>query len=290
SEGVKQQIYEILGISDIIRGANTRASESATAQNLKGQWANVRLREDTSDVARLWKDVFRIMAEIMAEHFDPMQLQLMTGIEVTPEMVEIMRSDIGRSFAVDIETDSTIATDDEADRAETMELVTTINGYLEQTIPAVQSGALPVNFVTETLTFMVSKFKNGKQLEDVVAELQPHLEGLVNFQQQMQQMQEQMGQMQEGLMQKDQQLQQAGQQIEGMGKELQKFNERKEGREDAKTRSEIENTQSDNQRDGISTMADAKQKAADTDLKGAQADKVRSETEIGVLQAFTGNG
>jgi hypothetical protein len=37
-EQVKQTIYEVTGISDIVRGAS-KADETATAQQIKGRWA-----------------------------------------------------------------------------------------------------------------------------------------------------------------------------------------------------------------------------------------------------------
>lgn len=289
-EQVKQQIYEILGISDIIRGA-TKASETAMAQQIKGQWANVRLSEDTGEIARLWRETFRIMAEIMSEHFDPIQLQLMTGIEVTEQMQQIMQSDIGRSYSIDIETDSTILRDDQEDRQATVDLVESINGYLEQTIPGVISGVLPPSFVVETLLFMVSKHKNGKQLEDSISELGPHLTKMLQFQQQMQQLQGQLQQAGEAIQQRDMQLQQAGEQIDGMGKQLQQFNERdearkdqkerredgKEQREGAETRSKIQDTQTDNQMDAAKTRADIELTGEDAELRQAQTAKTWKE-------------
>ncbi len=49
-EQIKGQIYEITGISDIIRG-QTAASETATAQQITGQYASLRLRSMQEDVA-----------------------------------------------------------------------------------------------------------------------------------------------------------------------------------------------------------------------------------------------
>lgn len=230
-ENVKQQIYEIIGISDIVRGAS-EAQETATAQQIKGQWANVRLSEKSNDVARVWRETFRIFAEIICEHFDPMQLFLMTGIEVTPRMQEIMQHDIGRSFAIDIETDSTIAKDEYENRQQTVAMVTELVGAMEKLIPAAQNGAIPVTVVQEILLMLVNTHKHGKQMEDSIHEIGPHLQGMQQFQQQMQQMQQQLEQQQ-------QQLEHVGGQAQGMSQELSKYNEREEARKDAETRARI---------------------------------------------------
>lgn len=78
-ESVKQVIYEITGISDILRGSSV-PSETATAQNIKNQWGTLRLKKVQKRVQRYVRDCFRIMAEIMAEHFSEETFKEMTGL------------------------------------------------------------------------------------------------------------------------------------------------------------------------------------------------------------------
>jgi len=61
-ESIKQVIYEITGISDIIRGASV-ASETATAQDLKNKWGTVRLRRMQTIVGNYARDLFRITVD-----------------------------------------------------------------------------------------------------------------------------------------------------------------------------------------------------------------------------------
>lgn len=58
-EAIKQVIYELTGISDIIRGSNV-ASETATATNTKNKWGTVRLRQMQTLVADYIRDLFRM--------------------------------------------------------------------------------------------------------------------------------------------------------------------------------------------------------------------------------------
>lgn len=61
-ESIKQVIYEITGISDIIRGSS-QASETATAQDLKNKWGTVRLRKMQTTVANYARDLFRMIVD-----------------------------------------------------------------------------------------------------------------------------------------------------------------------------------------------------------------------------------
>lgn len=79
--GLVQQIYEITGISDIMRGA-TNANETATAQRGKMQFGTMRLQKRQKKVQLFIRSLYRLKAEIMAEHFTREMLQEMTGIDM----------------------------------------------------------------------------------------------------------------------------------------------------------------------------------------------------------------
>jgi hypothetical protein len=81
-ERVKQALYEITGISDIVRGqAGSGPAATATEQRIKGQFASMRLNDMQAEVARFARDTLRIMGEIISEHYDPMTLFLVSGYE-----------------------------------------------------------------------------------------------------------------------------------------------------------------------------------------------------------------
>jgi hypothetical protein len=67
-DACKQVIYEVTGISDIIRGA-TNANETATAQGIKSQWGTMRLKRNQGEVQRYCRDMLRIMLEVAATKF-----------------------------------------------------------------------------------------------------------------------------------------------------------------------------------------------------------------------------
>lgn len=75
---VKQEIYEISGISDILRGQGD-PEETATGIATKSRHAELRLRDEQKEVARFVLDVVRIMAEVTAEMFQPQTLAEMSS-------------------------------------------------------------------------------------------------------------------------------------------------------------------------------------------------------------------
>jgi hypothetical protein len=83
-ELIKATIYEVTGLSDIIRGASD-ARETATAQQIKSQWGSLRIQRMQAEVARFARDLFRMKAEIIANKFSFDTIELMTGLKYPKE-------------------------------------------------------------------------------------------------------------------------------------------------------------------------------------------------------------
>lgn len=75
----KQIIYEITGISDILRGSSV-ASETATAQTIKNQWGTLRLKRWQKEVMRYVRESLRIMGEIAVNKLSQETIMKMTGL------------------------------------------------------------------------------------------------------------------------------------------------------------------------------------------------------------------
>ena len=69
NDQIKQDIFEISGISDIFRG-QTDPNETLGAQRLKGQFAGAIIEEMKQDIERHNVDLIQLCAEVMAELFD----------------------------------------------------------------------------------------------------------------------------------------------------------------------------------------------------------------------------
>lgn len=74
-----QSIYEITGISDVIRGS-TDPNETLGAQQLKARFGSQRMQKRQKTVQRFVRNAHRLKAEIIAEHFEREQIKQMTGI------------------------------------------------------------------------------------------------------------------------------------------------------------------------------------------------------------------
>lgn len=174
-ERAKQDLYEVTGLSDILRGASD-ASETATAQAIKAQWGSIRVREKQTEIQRYARDHVRITAEIVAEQFSPETIVKMANVEamspqdqqVVPQAIELLKSDAMRNWRIDIETDSTIEPDEQADKAARNEFLTSVTGFVQAWGPILQQAPQMAPMAGELLKFGVRGFKTGEALESII--------------------------------------------------------------------------------------------------------------------------
>lgn len=203
---IKQDLYEITGISDIIRGA-TAPEETATAQQIKANFGNLRLQDRQGEMSRFARDVLRIMAEVQCEHYPDEVLLEMSGVTELDEFklkpgdppekkaevqqkvlgsLKLLRQDKMRSFRIDVETDATVAPDQQKEKETRVEFLTAVAPFLEK---AAQVGTMApqlVPLLMKMLEFGVRGFRAGRTLESAIEET-------ISLSEQMQQQAQQAG-------------------------------------------------------------------------------------------------
>lgn len=162
-DAAKQAMYEVTGISDIIRG-QTRASETLGAQRIKSQFATLRIEDRKRMVEGFARDVLRIMAEIICEHFSAESIFYFSGVMVQPQAFALLRSDGMRSSKIDVETDSTISIDETADQQSMSGMLQSLGLVLQQLMPMVQAGTMPLPIAIEMLKLATRPFKQSRNL------------------------------------------------------------------------------------------------------------------------------
>ena len=175
-EVVKQSIYEISGISDILRGA-TNANETLGAQQLKANFGSLRLRATQGDVARFATDLFRIKAQIICKFYPPELIVEMSGVMNTPEgqnpqllqaAVQMLSNSTIRDFHIQVEADTLAQIDEQADKQNANEAVQAIGLFLRDALPMVQQAPEMLPMASEMLLFLVRRYRAGRSLESAI--------------------------------------------------------------------------------------------------------------------------
>jgi hypothetical protein len=182
-EQAKQVIYEVTGLSDIIRGASV-ASETATAQQIKSQYASLRLRRMQTDVAQFASEVLRIKAQLMCDLYRPETLVEMSGILGTQDgkdqqkvmaAIQLLKTEPSRGFRIEVASDSLVEMDEATEKQSRMEFLTAAGQFLERALPVAQQVPEMGPLMGEMLLYGVRAFKGGRPMEaafdDAIAKL-----------------------------------------------------------------------------------------------------------------------
>lgn len=197
-EKLKQNIYDITGISDIMRGA-TDSQETATAQKIKGLFGSLRFQTRQKKVQNFRRNIYKLIAEIIAEHYDEQTLSEMTctylptdedkmnivlaqkqGIASQDQLNElteptwadvmyILRNDKLRNYTVDIETVATAFDDLEQQNAAIKDLTNlylSMVQYSDSLSPATLKGFIPL--IKMNLSSVKISSAVGNQLEEAI--------------------------------------------------------------------------------------------------------------------------
>ena len=148
----KQTLYEVSGLSDIVRG-QVDPREKLGQSQMKAQFTSQRLDQRRRAVERTARDVCRIMVEIMAELFTPMTLREQSGFDYMQEVQqaeseqpgvgdllwqqveELIGNEKARGFRIDIETDSTVEMDSGQTKQERNEFLQSAGSFLGNALP-----------------------------------------------------------------------------------------------------------------------------------------------------------
>lgn len=164
---LKSEIFEITGLSDIVRGS-TRASETATAQRLKGSFGTMRMQPRQRPMERFVRDALRLKAEVIAEHFRPETLARMTGKPVPPSVMGLLRDERLRGFRIDIETESTVQPDAEAERRNAVEFLAASTQFFTGIAPLIAAAPQSAPMFLEMFRMAARTFRPGRRLEEVI--------------------------------------------------------------------------------------------------------------------------
>ena len=168
----KQQIYEITGLSDIMRGQSD-PRETLGAQRLKGQFGSMRLREMQDQVAHFATELLQIKAQIICGQFDPDTIAKIADVETLSDSdkpligpaIQLLKDKAQSKLRVSIAADSLVMMDEQQEKADRTEFLTAAGGFLKQAAEVGEQHPQLAPLLLDMLKFGIGGFKVGKTIE-----------------------------------------------------------------------------------------------------------------------------
>jgi hypothetical protein len=108
----------------------------------------------------------------MAEHFSTDTLQRMTGMQIPQEVRDLLQNELMRQYRIDIETDSTVAPDEQADQANMAAALEAVTAYVQAIAPLVGQGLIDGQAAIQLLKVYLRKFKWGREIEETLEQIE----------------------------------------------------------------------------------------------------------------------
>lgn len=172
-EAVKSMLYEVTGMSDIMRGQSNQY-ETAAAQQIKAQFASVRMNGYQRDTSEFVRDILRVMSGIMCSLYSDQKFQQICGSfsqedqQYLQAAVRVLRNDIMRMYKVDIEADSLTQSDWALEKEQRAEVVGVISQFLTSALPAATQYPEMAPMLVAMLKFSLAGYKGAAEIEGII--------------------------------------------------------------------------------------------------------------------------
>lgn len=172
------QINEIRGIPDLFRG-NSEPITSATAERIKAGAGKSRFHIKQREVQRFARDLIEHMLDLALKTFRDDQIKEIIGYAYLdpedqqrfPEALLMLKDDKARLVRIDIETDSTIALNEQEDKESAVELLNATGQYFGTLLDKVQNAPHMAPLIFKVLELGLMKFRHGKHAEDELSQV-----------------------------------------------------------------------------------------------------------------------
>ena len=171
-EDIIKRIFDVTGVSDIMRGTSNTA-ETATAIQQKTNFGTLRNQDRQNDMQRFIADLYRIKAEMICEQFSEKKLAGFLSEEeqrqnplLVGEAIMLLKTDKLRGISLRVESEAVF--NQELEHKKTIEGITTINTMIKEAFAIVSTQPLLLPLYRSMIEAVVASLPKARQFETVL--------------------------------------------------------------------------------------------------------------------------
>lgn len=166
-------LFQITGMSDIMRGQASTAATSATEQSIKAKFGSVRIQSLQDEFARFASDLQRLKAEVISKHFDVETILAASNVtntedaQLAPQAAELLKSQFS-AYRIQVKPEAVSLTDFAALKADKMESLMGFSSFMQAAAPVAQQlpGSMP--YMLKFLQWAMSGIRGSSGIESVL--------------------------------------------------------------------------------------------------------------------------
>lgn len=167
------QLYQVTGMSDILRGVAQKYEAAATTE-AKDKFASIRVQALQDEFARFAGDLQSIKLEIMQKHFEPYCFIQQSNIENTPDAqyaeaaVALLQDYKKARWRVKIRPETLAMADYAQLKQDRVEFITGVSTFMQSAAPLAQLDKSIVPVMLKILQWGMAGFKGSNEIEGVM--------------------------------------------------------------------------------------------------------------------------
>lgn len=171
-----QQLYQVTGMNDIMRGAANAdtARISATQRKLEANYGSIRIEALQNEFARWVGDLQSIKAEIIARHYSEQSIIEQSNIMVTPdaqyaaEAVKLIKDPLRARWKISVRPETLAIADYAQLKQDRVEYINGMATFLQSAAPMVELMPESVPMLTQLMKWGLAGFRGSNEIEAVI--------------------------------------------------------------------------------------------------------------------------
>jgi hypothetical protein len=169
-----EQLYQVTGMSDIIRGQAAKAGVTATEQRIKAQFASTRMQSFQDQFAEFAADLLNLKVQLIRKFYDPERIIRLSNIDNTPDAelaeqaIQLIKDPSLFDMRVAVRSESMAQINYDSIKMERTEFMASLAQFITAAAPLFQAMPASAPFLLELLKFNLAGLKGANEMEGVI--------------------------------------------------------------------------------------------------------------------------
>jgi len=170
-----QLLYQMTGMSDIIRGQSSEGRTSATEQSIKAKYASIRVQFLQDMFANFATDLQVLRTDVIATHFDPATILKQSNIQFDPQdqeyiqpAIQLIKDEKSALWRIQVRPESVAMVDYQQLKQERTDYIMAVSQYTQSMGPIIEQVPASMPYLLQLLKWGLAGFKGSQQIESIM--------------------------------------------------------------------------------------------------------------------------
>ena len=171
-------LYQVTGMSDVLRGAATEGQTSATEQELKAKFASVRVQALQDTFATFCTDLMQLKAQVICKHYDVetiakqanVQAMVQSDQDLVPAALQLLKQPNQVYLRIAIKPETVAMVDFAKKQQERTAFLEAMGFFVQSAQPMIEAAPEAAPTLLEMLKWGMGGFKGSEEIEGVMDE------------------------------------------------------------------------------------------------------------------------